>query len=54
MTIKFLTRKLTEDTPVVIKDKKTNEVLFEGRAIEATFGNEVKDWDFSKEHIIYI
>lgn len=54
MTVGFLVRMLTNETEVTIKDKKTNKTLFEGYASAANFNDEVKDWDFSKKHIIYI
>lgn len=54
MTIGFLVRMLTTETPVTIKDKKTGKTLFEGPASAANFNDTVKDWNFSKGHVIYI
>ena len=54
MTVGFLVRMLTAETEVVIKDQKTRKTLFIGYASEANFNDKVKDWDFSKEHVIYI
>lgn len=54
MTIGFLVGKLTANTEVIIKDQKTEKILFIGYASAANFNDKVKDWDFSKEHIIYI
>lgn len=54
MTVAFLTKSLTNETWVVIKDKETGKILFEGYASAAGFNDKVKDWDFSKGHVIYI
>lgn len=54
MTVRYLVRMLANETWVVIKDKETGKVLFEGYASAAGFNDEVKDWDFSKGHVIYI
>ena len=54
MTVGYLVRMLTAWTEVVIKDKRTGKTLFRGCASAANFNDKVKDWDFSKEHIIYI
>lgn len=54
MTVGFLTRMLKNETQVTIKDAETKKILFEGCASAANFNDEVKNWDFSKEHIIYI
>ena len=54
MTVGFLTRMLTSATEIIIRDQKTGKTLFIGCASAANFNDKVKDWDFSKEHIIYI
>jgi hypothetical protein len=54
MTVRFLARKLTENTWVTIKDAETKKVLFVGQAKAAVFEDTVTDWDFSNGHIIYI
>lgn len=54
MTVGFLTRMLTAETWVIIKNQKTKKVLFEGYASAANFNDEVKDWNFRNSHIIYI
>ena len=54
MMIIELTRMLTKETQVTVKDKKTRKTVWEGTASEATFNDQVKDWDFSVGHIIYI
>ena len=54
MAVYTLTRMLTNETWVTIKNKRTGKTLFEGYASSATFNDTVKDWDFSNGHIIYI
>ena len=54
MTIGFLTGMLVKDVWVTIKDSNTKATLWEGEAALANFNDKVKDWDFSKGHIIYI
>ena len=54
MKVEFLTKMLTTDTWVIIKDQRTKKTLFEGFANLARFDDKVKDWDFSKNHIIYV
>lgn len=54
MAVYELTRMLTNETWVIIKDSCTHKTLFMGYASSATFNDKVKDWDFSNEHIIYI
>lgn len=54
MTVRWLARNLTNETWVTIKDKKSKKTLWSGYASRATFGDRVKDWDFSEGHIIYI
>lgn len=54
MRVGFLTGKLTGQTWVIIKDQKTGKTIWEGEAVFANFNDTVKDWDFSKGHIIYI
>lgn len=54
MTVRFLTRNLTAETDVVIKDFDTKKIVWEGSADTALFEDRVKDWDFSHGHIIYI
>lgn len=54
MTVRFLVRMLTNETHVIIKNEETNKTLFSGYASAACFEDKVKDWDFSKGHIIYI
>lgn len=54
MTVGFLVRMLTSGTEVLIIDQRKNKILFRGCASAANFGDIVKDWDFSDEHIIYI
>ena len=54
MTILFLARQLTAETWVTIKAKETGKTIWSGYASGATFGDRVKDWDFSEGHIIYI
>ena len=54
MTVKFLATMLTKETLVIVKDYKTHRTLFKGSAVNANFEDKVKDWDFHKEHIIYI
>lgn len=45
---------LTAQTEVTIKDFKTGKTLFRGYASAANFNDRVVDWDFSREHIIFI
>ena len=45
---------LTATTWVIIKDHATHKTVWEGEAALANFNDTVKDWDFSKGHIIYI
>lgn len=54
MTIRFLCKMLTAETKVIIKDQKTGKTFYKGFASKANFEDNVKDWDFSKNHIIYI
>lgn len=54
MKVYELTRMLTNETTVTIVDRETGKVLFEGYASAASFNDKVKDWDFSKKHMIYI
>lgn len=54
MKVYELTRMLTNETWVTIKDHKTFKILFQGYASAAGFNDEVKTWDFSKGHVIYI
>ena len=54
MAVYELTRRLTNETWVIIKDHCTHRTLFEGFASDAGFNDKVKDWDFSNGHIIYI
>lgn len=54
MTVGWLTARLTKDTHVIIKDQKTKKTVWEGEAVFANFNDEVKDWNFSRKHIIYI
>lgn len=54
MPVWYLVRMLVAETEVTIKDSKTGETIFSGCASSATFNDEVKDWDFSEGHIIYI
>ncbi len=54
MTIKFLAGLLTNDTLVIVKDYETHETYLEEYAKDLNFDDEVQDWDFSDEHIIYI
>ena len=57
MTVKFLAGMLTGKTKVILKDKETGKVYRAARASEIAdekISDKVKDWDFSKEHIIYI
>lgn len=54
MKVYELTRMLTADTEVKIIDDETQKALYIGCASAATFTDDVKDWDFSEKHIIYI
>ena len=54
MEVWFLVRMLTNETEVTIRDHKTGRTLYVGVASEASFNDEVKDWDFSNGHVIYI
>lgn len=54
MTVGFLVGMLTNETEVTIKDHETGKTLFVGVASAANFNDEVKDWDFSRGHVIYI
>lgn len=54
MTIGFLTGMLVKDVLVTIKDSETKVKVWEGEAALANFNDKVKDWDFSKGHVIYI
>lgn len=54
MTVGKLTGMLTKETYVIIKDHKTRKIVWQGEAALANFNDEVKDWDFSRKHIIYI
>ena len=54
MTVGFLTNMLTCDTAIKIIDRESGKTLFEGKANEAKFDDKVKDWDFSRGHILYI
>lgn len=49
-----MVRNLTCETWVTIKDHKTKKTIWEGFASAATFNDEVKCWDFSRSHDIYI
>lgn len=54
MMILELARMLTAETWVIVKDYRTKKTLWTGEARQAVLNDEVKDWDFSKGHIIYI
>lgn len=54
MKIYELTRMLNAEVTVIIKDRKSGRTLYTGPASAATFNDVIKDWDFSKNHIIYI
>lgn len=54
MTVSFLARMLFKETVVIIKDMKSRKTVWCGTAEKAIFRDKVKDWDFSKQHIIYI
>ena len=63
MTATFLAKMLTNDTIIALKDYRTKRLtIWEGRAEELLnlekVDNDtlkpVKDWDFSRKHIIYI
>ncbi len=54
MTVGFLVRMLVNETEVTIKDQKTGKVLYKGLAGKADFTDKIKDWNFSRDHIIYI
>ena len=54
MKVYELTKRLTKDTWVMLDNQKTHVTEWEGYAADAVFTDEVKDWDFSKGHIIYI
>lgn len=54
MTVRFLSKMLTAETKVIVKDQKTGKTYYKGCASEANFEDNVKDWDFSNNHIIYI
>ena len=54
MTVEFLTKMLVSGVRVEIKDIETGETIWNGLAGYAKFSDTVKDWDFSKGHIIYI
>lgn len=54
MTVKFLAGKLTKETVVIIKDQDTGKTLFTGKAEKAIYDDTVKDWDFSKDHVIFV
>lgn len=54
MKVYELTRMLTNETEVIIKDSETKKTLWKGYASAATFADRIKKWDFSKAHIIYI
>ena len=54
MTVKFLAAMLTADTVVIVRDAETGRTLYEGPAGLAAILDRVKDWDFSRGHIIYI
>lgn len=58
MTAGFLARQLKPDTIIIIK-QSNGKVLFEGAALYGNshmkcFGKKVKDWDFSKAHVIFV
>lgn len=54
MTVSFLAKMLVNETVVIIKDMKSRKTVWCGTAERALFQDKVKDWDFSKRHIIYI
>ena len=54
MKVYELTKMLTHETEITIKDSRTKETLWTGNASAATFSDAIKNWDFSKGHIIYI
>ena len=54
MTVKFLADMLRDETQVIIKDIKTKKVIWSGKAYQANFSDKVRDWDFFKNHVIYI
>lgn len=54
MTVKFLAGMLKKDTVVIIKDRETKAVIWKGAAGKAEYEDTVKDWDFSRDHIIYV
>ena len=54
MTVRFLVSMLVAETLVEIKDIITRETIWSGIAKDALFEDRVKDWNFSKGHIIYI
>ncbi len=54
MTVRFLTKMLTVEAIVVIKDEKTKKIIWSGNASMANFYDKVKNWDFSSGHVIYI
>lgn len=54
MTVSWLVSNLTNETIVTLKDIKTRETVFVGRADEANFNYRVRDWNFKRGHIIYI
>ena len=54
MTVASLTKKLTKDTWVMLENSATHAIEWEGFAKDAYWADEVKDWDFSHGHVIYI
>lgn len=54
MTLKELVRMLTPETEIIVKDVHTNDVLYYGMAEGAMNYYEVKDWDFSGLHVVYV
>lgn len=54
MTVKFLAGMLKKDTVVIIKDHSTKAVIWRGEAGKAEHKCTVKDWNFSRDHIIYV
>ena len=53
MTLKFLAGMLTDDTFVLVKDADGNIIECK-RAADIKEEDPVLDWDFSKDHVIYI
>ena len=55
MTVGFLAKSLTKETVLTIKDQETKKTIWEGKAEKAVnIPGKVKDWDFSKNHTVYV